>query len=368
MQLKCYIIINVLTFGIPVFKVYLEMFAMFDVTLTNYLHNFKHTYGLFLILIIFVWIFSVIIISEFSLANGTTTTTNEVFVMYAGSLVNIFEYIIGPAFQNESGYIYTGEGKGSIQVSNLIRDGFRTPDVFVSAGTIPIMRLMNTTPPQVDWLLEFGSAEMVISYSTNSPYFDDLEKARKGEIPWYDIVSQEGFNFGRTDPELDPKGYYTVITSNLANIYYNDSSIKQRILGEDRNPKQIFPEETLKSLLELGRFDAVASYKHEAVVRGLPYITLPDEINLGNPAFSDFYKKASYTLKFDQKLIYGEPIFFSITIPQTVKNLDGAISFVNFILSENGSELLEMQGLNRINITSEGNVNKIPLTIKLNFS
>lgn len=337
--------------------------------MTNYLVNFKHKQGIFLVLVVvvvFVWIFSVYTISEFSIAKGTTTTNDnqKVFVIYAGSLVNIFEDIIGPAFQNESGYTYVGEGKGSVQVSNLIRDGFRTPDVFVSAGTIPIVRLMNTTPPLVDWLLEFGSAEMVISYSKNSPYFNDLEKARKGEIPWYDVLSQEGFKFGRTDPELDPKGYYTVITSNLANIYYNDSSIKKRILGEDRNSKQIFPEETLKSLLELGQFDAVASYKHEAVVRGLPYITLPDEINLGEPAFSDFYKQANYTLESDQKVIYGEPVFFSITIPQTVKNVDGAISFVNFILSKNGSELLENQGLNRINVTSEGDVDKIPLTIK----
>ncbi len=324
--------------------------------------------GLFVIPFIIIGIFSVITISEFSIVKGNPTTTNDnqgdVFVMYAGSLVNIFEDIIGPAFQNESGYKYIGEGKGSVQVSNLIRDGFRTPDVFVSAGTIPIMRLMNTTPPLVDWLLEFGSAEMVISYSQNSPYFNDLEKARKGEMPWYDVISQEGFKFGRTDPELDPKGYYTVITSNLANIYYNNSSIKDRILGEDINPKQIFPEETLKSLLELGQFDAVASYKHEAIVRDLPYITLPDEINLGNPAFSNFYKQANYTLESDQRVIYGEPVFFSITIPKTVKNLGGSISFVNFILSNNGSGLLENQGLNRIDITSEGDINKIPLTIK----
>ena len=91
--------------------------------------------------------------------------------MYAGSLVKIFEDVVGPAFQNETGYTYVGEGKGSVQVANLIRDGFRTPDIFVSAGTIPIMRLINntTTPPLAEWLLEFGSAEMVIAYSKDSP-------------------------------------------------------------------------------------------------------------------------------------------------------------------------------------------------------
>ncbi|MDN5846112.1 MAG: extracellular solute-binding protein [Candidatus Nitrosocosmicus sp.] len=333
--------------------------------MTNYLANFKHKHGIFLILFIFVWIFSVITISEFSIVNGTTTTmTNEVFIMYAGSLVKIFEEMVGPAFEKETSYTFVGEGKGSVQVSNLIRDGFRTPDVFVSAGTIPIIRLMNTTPtPLANWLLEFGSAEIVIAYSQNSPHYSDLEKARKGEIPWYKVVSQEGFKFGRTDPELDPKGYYGIITTELANIYYNDSSIKDRMLGEDRNPKQIFPEETLKTVLETGQLDAIIAYEHEAISRGLPYITLPDKINLSNPKFNDFYKQGNYTLKSDQRVIYGEPVFFSITIPNTVKNLDGAVSFVNFILSKNGSQLLENQGLNRINATYEGDVNKIPLAI-----
>ena len=61
------------------------------------------------------------------------------------------------------------------------------------------------------------------------------------------MLSKPGLKFGRTDPELDPKGYYTIISDELANKYYNDSGLKQRILGEDRDPAQIFPEETLKT-------------------------------------------------------------------------------------------------------------------------
>ena len=241
----------------------------------------------------------VYLLGDVSSATGTATGGNQdkVFVMYAGSLVKIFEDVIGPAFQSESGYPYVGEGKGSVQISNLVKDGFRTPDVFVSAGTVPITRLMNTTPtPLVDWLLKFGSAEIVIAYSPNSPHFEDLERARTGEIPWYEVVSQDGFKVGRTDPELDPQGYYGIITAELANRYYNDSSIKDKIFGEDRNPKQIFPEETLKTLLEIGSLDAVIAYKHEAISRDLPYITLPKEINLSDPSYSDYYIHANYTL------------------------------------------------------------------------
>jgi molybdate/tungstate transport system substrate-binding protein len=300
-------------------------------------------------------IWSVVGISQAQIYKG------KVFVMYAASLIKTFEEIIGPAFQKETGYPYQGEARGSIQVANMIIDGLRKPDFFVSAGTIPITKLINnTSTPFAEWLLKFASAEMAISYSPNSRFYNDLEQARTGHIPWYEVLSKPGFKFGRTDPELDPKGYYMIITAKLANLYYNNSGIKQQILGEDRNTKQIFPEEILKTILEQGQLDAVASYKHEAIARGFPYITLPDQINLGDPTFTDFYRKASYILQAGSQTVFGEPIYFSFTIPTTVGNLDGAISFGDFILSANGKSILQEGGLNPIKPIAEGNTAKIP--------
>jgi molybdate/tungstate transport system substrate-binding protein len=309
--------------------------------------------------------------AQFSLNNQQQQQQQSVFVMYAASLIKTFEESIGPTFQKDTGYTYQGEARGSVQIANMIIDGLRKPDVFVSAGTVPIMRLMNNTAPLTDWLVKFGSAEMVIAYSPNSRFYNDFERARIGEIPWYEVLSKQGIKFGRTDPELDPKGYYMIITAKLYNIYYNDSTIKQRILGNnDRNPKQIFPEEILKTILEQGQLDAVAAYKHEAVARGLPYITLPSQINLADPTFANFYRRASYTLEngsggSSQTTIFGEPIYFSFTIPQTtVKNTDGAISFGTFILSDKGQSILQDQGLNPIKPVIEGSVEKMPSYIR----
>ncbi|TVP40608.1 hypothetical protein NARC_70190 [Candidatus Nitrosocosmicus arcticus] len=44
--------------------------------------------------------------------------------------------------------------------------------------------------------------------------------------------------------------------------------------------------------------------------------------------------------------------------------MDGAISFVNFILSKNGLQLLANQGLHPINATYYGNLTSIPLSIR----
>ncbi len=295
--------------------------------------------------------------------NASLQPKGKVFVMYAGSLVKTFESKASPSFQEETGYSYVGEGRGAVQIANMIIDQQRAPDVFVSAGTVPIRKLMDHSPPLAHWLVEFASAKIVIAYSPKSPFFNDLEKARKGELLWYKVLADDGLKFRRTDPELNPKGYYMIIVAKLANMYYNDTTIKDRVLGEDRNPRQLLPEETLMTTLESGQIDAAEAYKHEAVARGLPYIELPKEINLSDPTLSNFYKQVSYTLGNGQT-VHGEPIYFSVTIPDTSKNIDGAIAFVKFLLSEKGRDILTNDGLVPTKTIAEGDVEKMPSAIK----
>ncbi len=81
-------------------------------------------------------------------------------------------------------------------------------------------------------------------------------------------------------------------------------------------------------------------------------------------AFSDFYKKALCTSAIG-KTVYGEPIYFSVTIPEsTVINLAGAVSFVTFLLSSDGQRVLQIQGLDYIKSVVEGKMNKMPIDIK----
>ena len=207
----------------------------------------------------------------------------------------------------------------------MILEGQRRPDVFISAGTIPINKLFNSTgiaskSPLAHGLIKFASAEIVIAYLPTSKFHADLDNAKKGLVPWYKVLSENGFKFGRTDPELDPNGYYTILMSNLANTYYKDNTIKQTVLGDDKNPKQLFPEETIISNMETGHLEATAAYKHEAIARGLEHVELPPEINLGSPSLSNFYKTATYHLHNGQT-VYGEPIYFSVTIPDIYKTL-----------------------------------------------
>ena len=83
--------------------------------------------------------------------------------------------------------------------------------------------------------------------------------------------------------------------------------------------------------MDSDQIDSTISYKHEAIATGLPYITLPNQINLSDPNYTNYYNKISYKLGTGET-IYGNSIIFSFTIPNTVENIEGAISFVKFLL------------------------------------
>ncbi|HEY6884595.1 MAG TPA: substrate-binding domain-containing protein, partial [Nitrososphaeraceae archaeon] len=124
--------------------------------------------------------------------------------------------------------------------------------------------------------------------------------------------------------------------------------------------------------LEQGEADAIPAYKHEAVERGFPFISLPPQINLGNPDFTNYYKQASCTTTTPQQqdgsLTYGKPIVFDITIPNTVRNNAGTIQFVKFMLSKAAKTILENHGFNTIMpLIHGGNVSSIPKEISSNI-
>ena len=113
-----------------------------------------------------------------------------------------------------------------------------------------------------------------------------------------------------------------------------------------------------------GQIDAIAAYKHEAVSRGIPYITLAPQINLGDSKYSNFYNQASYILHSNQTII-GNPIFFSYMIPVTVRNTDGAIALANYLISIQGRTLLSQVGLNPIKAVVQGDINSLPTAIRV---
>jgi len=303
--------------------------------------------------------------------SGTPTPTakGKVSVLYAGSLVNLMEKKVGPAFQQATGYPFEGEGKGSVALANEIKGHLRTPDVFISADPAVNKTLMGAENGNyVSWYATFTRTSMVIGYNPNSKFAADLQAAASGSKPWYQVLKEPGLRLGRTDPQLDPKGYRTIFVMQLAETYYKQPGLTQQLLGDPENASQIFPEEELVARLGSGQLDAGFFYLNEVKDQNLPFITLPDQINLSNPSMNSAYAQASYINPKTSKTVKGAAIVYTITIPSTSKNHDGALAFVKFILSAQGQANLSGNGLLQTTPRLFGDTSAVPSQLQQYFS
>ena len=80
---------------------------------------------------------------------------------------------------------------------------------------------------------------------------------------------------------------------------------------------QIYAEASLDSTLQSGQLDASSAFITQAVELKLPYVKLPDQINLGSAAEKAAYAKATVTVK-NGKTYKGSPQVIDITTVEHV--------------------------------------------------
>lgn len=295
---------------------------------------------------------------------GASSAKGAVNVAYAGSLVNLMEHKLGPAFGKATGYSFEGEGAGSTALANQIKSRLISPDVFISASPAAYTPLQGAANGNiVRWYVTYATTSMEIGFSPKSQFAAQLESAASGQTPWYQALETPGLRLGRTDPKLDPKGVNTLYTLQLAASYYAQPGLSQKLLGGAENPNQIFPEEELVARLTAGQLDAGFFYLNEVKDAGLPYITLPSQINLGDAAQASAYKAATYT-DASGATHHGGPIAFSVTIPNTVRNEAGAEAFIAYLLGPKGQSALSAGGFTVAQPTLTGDASQLPASLK----
>lgn len=232
----------------------------------------------------------------------------SVSVLYAGSLVTPMEGPIKTTLAAH-GTTFNGEPGGSKKLANFIRDGIRTPDIFISVDPSLVAGLGNDVARSVT----FASTSLGIAWSNKSRFATQLQAVQDGKTKLLDVLARSGIVLGRTDPQLDPKGIYTIEAMHMLGA--------GAIIGADSNPAQIFPEEDLLTRIDSGEIDAGFFYKTEAIARGLHFIPLP-----GKASMSD---KITYTL----------------AVMRDAPHAADANVFATFILNGEGRKILEAAGL-----------------------
>src|SRR6202790_1141727 len=222
-------------------------------------------------------------------------TLTPLQVAYAGSMGSMMDGGVRPAIAKALRAEMQGRAQGSTGLANLIVAGSIRPDVFISVTPGTMRTVLKAG--KAERAIPIARTEMVIAYSPKSQYAAALSKSGDpGATPWWQILEKPGFRFGRTDPNTDPQGLNIIFTMQLAARYYHQPGLAEKILGPQINPQQIFQEPQLMARLQAGQLDASSAYKTQPAALGLPFLSLPAEINLGAASMEKEYQQTSVAL------------------------------------------------------------------------
>ncbi|MFA5367344.1 MAG: tungstate ABC transporter substrate-binding protein WtpA [Dehalococcoidia bacterium] len=264
------------------------------------------------------------------------------------------------------------EGHGSIQVIRQVTELDKEADVLIVAdySLIPMM-MYNTTvdgsgESYADWYISFATNSLGLAYTDTSIYSDEINRSN-----WYEILSRPEVTIGISDARVDSCGYRAFMACQLAEGYYNNSSIFESLFSEMftwpvtvsfedgvdviRVPEILQPDSRrmalrgnsvyLLFLLDSGDIDYAFQYRSVAEQHGYKFLELPAQIDLSSEDYAESYENVTVKMDFQrfgsvQPEFAGEPIVYGVTIPNNAPYPDIAADFVSFLISAQGQAIL----------------------------
>ncbi|MGA8017032.1 MAG: extracellular solute-binding protein [Candidatus Dormiibacterota bacterium] len=249
-------------------------------------------------------------------------------VLYAGSMANLMEDDLGPAFSKATGYTFQGYGAGSDELVSDIKGRVKKGDIFISASPSANAGLEGSANGGwVSWYATFGEAPLVLGYNPKSRFAAEFNSE-----PWYQVVTQPGILVGRTDPTLDPKGKLTVEAVDDAAKLLEMPSLTTAMAGWP-----VFPEETLIGRLEAGQLDAGFFYSFEATPQKIPTVSLSP---------------------------IGLNATFTVTVLDNAPDPNAAQAFAAYLLGPAGRSILQDQGVQLLQTTLTGSRSSVPSVLR----
>jgi molybdate/tungstate transport system substrate-binding protein len=190
-------------------------------------------------------------------------------------------------------------------------------------------------PVYASWNIRFATNRLVLCYTDKSRYANEINAQN-----WHEILRRKGVVWGHSDPNLDPCGYRALMVLQLAEKYYKIQGLYEHLIA-NRPKENIRPKSVeLVSLLQTGNMDYAWEYRSVAVQHGLKFVELPDQINLGNYKYDNFYKQA--TVKVTGKkpgtflTMKGKSCTYGVALVKNSPNAKAATAFLQFMLDPHG--------------------------------
>lgn len=301
-------------------------------------------------------LFSTVVVA---LLASTAMAKEVVTVFHAGSLKVPFGEIEKAFEIKYPKYDVVREGSGSRKAAKKIYEEGRAADVMASADYKVIDNLL--IPKHAKFNAQFSTNEMVIAYTKNAKYAKEITSKN-----WPEIFLKKGVRVAHSNPNQDPCGYRSILVTKLAEDFYKIPNFYDRLFGygesykvgeEDKNKIVVRPKESqLLKLIEENKYDYLYIYKSVAEQHHLKYITLPKEVSLKDNENDKFYKTASFKIDGKKEGSFitkkGDAMVYGITVienDKSPKDKEGAIKFVNFVLSQEGQNIMSKNGQGVIN-------------------
>jgi molybdate/tungstate transport system substrate-binding protein len=281
-----------------------------------------------------------IIVSIFISGCRNMEKQKEVIIFHAGSLSVPFKQIASEYKKKHPEINILLEPAGSLVCARKVTELHKPCDIVASADYFVINQLL--MPEYANWSIRFATNEIVLAYLDKSRHSSEINSSN-----WFDIISSDDVTYARADPNADPCGYRTVLTLKLAEKFYNQNNIAEKLQAKDINfirPKEV----DLIALLESNAVDYIFNYKSVAIQHNLKYVSLPDNINLSKPDFNKLYNTVSVDVtgsSSESKMkVTGEYINYSVTVLLNAPHKEEAVDFLDFLLSPEGMEIFRESG------------------------
>jgi molybdate/tungstate transport system substrate-binding protein len=227
-------------------------------------------------------------------------------------------------------------------MARMISEVGKPADIMASADYAVIDKSL--IPQHAEWNVRFATNQLVLCYTDNSRYADEISAGN-----WYEILAKDGVIWGHSDPNLDPCGYRSLMVLQLAEKHYNKPGLYDKLIA-NRPKENVRPKSVeLVSLLKTGNMDYAWEYLSVAVQHDLKYIKLPAEINLGDYRHDDFYKNAKVRVTGKKPGTWmtriGKSCTYGVTLIKDAPNREAAAAFLDYLLDPDGGlKILESMG------------------------
>ncbi|HUI99621.1 MAG TPA: extracellular solute-binding protein [Usitatibacter sp.] len=249
---------------------------------------------------------------------------------------------------------------GSVKMVKQVTELHREADVVAVADYSVIPKYFfaaQGAKAYADWYAGFVTNAVTFVYTPHSRFADRIDSKN-----WYQLLSQPGVQIGRSNPDTDPSGYQTVQMLELAERYYHQPGLAEKILANAPKTNMRDTETELIAALESGQIDYLAIYRSDARQHKFKYLDLPPQIDLSDAKYAGFY--AQGVARTANGELPGRPIVYAVTIPFDAPQREWALKWVQFLLGPDGRKIMAASGFGAPPQALANDVAKVPAELR----